>query len=219
MGNGRCTQHSTANCRSWAQGRAALALSAIAVLSTVVAACGGAGDPHPVRTVTSASNISSAAVHDPHGYLKSDGDDDPDDRGATKSRDDEQEMIGRSSQKSSPADLKAVSIVVKRYFAAALAEDGARGCAMLERSLAAAIAGEAPQGKPSCATALTHLFRVQHRYVSAEEPATMIITGVHVEGNEALTTLGFRRTPEGEVILKREGGHWKLDALFDSELP
>lgn len=194
-----------------------LALTAIAVLSTAVVACGGSSDPHLPRAVS----VSDAApVHDPQGYLKADGDYDPDDHGATKSRDDEQEMIGRSSKEAPPSDLKAISVAVKRYYATALAEDGTRGCTMLERALAAAIAKEAPRnGNATCATALSHLFQVQHRYLSAEEPVTMVITGVRIEGNEALTTLGFKRTPEGEVILKREGGHWKLDALFDSELP
>lgn len=203
--------------------RALLALCALAALSAALAACGGAGDPRPPRTASSLGATGSAEVapvHDPHGYLKSDGDDDPDDHGATVSRDDEQELIAGSSREARPSDLRAVSVAVKRYYAAALAGDGARGCALLERTLAKAIAEDAAHGGGStCATALSRLFQNQHRYLSAEQPATMVITGVRIEGDVALTTLGFKRTPEGEMILQREGGGWKLDALFDSGLP
>ena len=45
------------------------------------------------------------------------------------------------------------------------------------------------------------------------------MTGAHVNGAAALVTLGFRTVPEREIILQREGGAWKIDALFDSPLP
>jgi len=46
----------------------------------------------------------------------------------------------------------------------------------------------------------------------------MVVISVHAKGNLGLAVLGFRRVPESEILVEREGSSWKIDALFDSEM-
>lgn len=165
----------------------------------------------------------------PGGYLKYDGDVDVDDHSQAPSKDDEQEMVVASRHPASAVDAQTIAAVVKRYYAAATAEDGVRGCALLSTALARSVAeqqpvderrpGHAGQGPRTCPPALSRLFNRQHRYLLGEDAKTMVVTGVHVSGAVGFVTLGFRTAPESELLLQRELGTWKLNALFDSPLP
>lgn len=205
--------------------RIALVLLSLPLLGACLSACGGAG-----KTVTGPSSTDPARKFagadtrtvPPGGYLKSDSDKDADEHQKGPSNEDMGEMV-TASHGARPADKRAIAAVVKRYYAAAVAGDGATGCSLLDPALAEATAHEqtpiaAGTGK-SCAASLSRLFAQQHKRLAAEEPATMVVTGVHVDGDAGLVTLGFRAAPEGELVLQRDSGVWKVDALFESGLP
>jgi hypothetical protein len=122
------------------------------------------------------------------------------------------------------ADKSAITTVVRSYFLAATAGDGAKGCSLLASNLATAVAAEENQptatgNKSTCATSLTQFFKEQHERLVAEDVKTMVFTGVHVEGDFGSVTLGFKAMPQTEMVLQREGHTWKIAALFDSPLP
>jgi hypothetical protein len=149
--------------------------------------------------------------------MKYDGDTDTDDHGLRgPSNDDQWEMVSAQSHGAAPADKQAATIAVRNYYAAAANDDGAKGCQMLTTRLASAIS---TSGAKTCASSLARLFEQQHTHIATENPATMIVTGVHVADDVAFVTLGFRTSQEGEMLLQREGRAWKINALFDSPLP
>jgi len=197
-------------------------VATILALALALTACGGASsDPAPAsRAGGSEEAVAANGVRGPGGYLKTDGDPDADDRSTKPSNDDELEMGRAARSGASAADRAAVTAVVKRYYTAAAAGDGAAGCTMLFASLAAAIAAEAPGAyKGSCAAALSRQFAREHQHLAGEQVGSMIVTGVHVSGAVGYATLGFQHAIEAEVILQREAGGWKLNSLFDSPLP
>jgi hypothetical protein len=206
-----------------------LALLLVPLLSYCLSACGSSGgSPNQTSQVSSAADpardvgkISTAPVP-PGGYLKSDSDNDADEHQKGPSNEDMGEMV-TPAHGASNADRRTITAVVKRYYTAAAAGDGALACMLLDPGLATATtqgqAQIAPAAGRSCSASLSRLFQLQHQRLTAEDPATMVVTGVHVDGDAGLATLGFRAMPEGELVLQREGRTWKIDALFDSPLP
>jgi ketosteroid isomerase-like protein len=154
-------------------------------------------------------------------FLKSDNDRDPDDRGKSISNDDEAELVSAQRYGSTVAERAAIGQVVKTYYRAASAGDGAAGCVLLAQPLASSLPpSQASHGsRQTCPQSLSRLFAAQRSHLVAEDAPTMVLTGVHVHGDVAFVTLGFRAMPEGELLLQREGRDWKLNALFDSGLP
>lgn len=193
--------------------------------------CGGAShdthsnDPSGAVSGDIATTNSKSAVNSSGGYLKNDGDTDFDDEpsyhGVPKS--DDLSLLRSSGPKAGPAESQTVGGLVKSYYAASAAEDGARACAFLYSSLAGGL--EAGQGGPSgsadkgCTGPMSVLLKQQHQHLLAENVATMTILGVYLKGNTGLVVLGFKNSPESDMLVEREGRTWKIDALFDSEMP
>jgi hypothetical protein len=203
------------------------ALLAVSLLGGCLSACGGSGAQKSASRVSNADPArdigkTTATAIPPGGYLKSDSDKDTDEHQKGPSNEDMREMV-TASHGAGAANRRAITIVIKRYYLAAVAGDGAKGCALLAPALAEATTREqaqiAPGAGKSCTASLTRLFGQQHQRLVAEDPATMVVTGVHVDGDAGLATLGFRAMPEGEIVLQREGRAWKIDALFESPLP
>jgi hypothetical protein len=209
--------------------RTILALLAIATLGGSVVACGDTSsntvsDPHtssrPAATNSTETTVNSHTVP-PGGYLKSDSDADSDDHQDTgPSSDDQQEMGSAVRHGASSADKRAITSIVRRYYAAAAIGDGTKGCSLLASSLATAITTQQSQlANRTCAASLARLFKQQHQHLTAENATTMVVTGVHVSKTVGFVTLGFKKQPEGELVIQREDGTWKINALFDSPLP
>jgi hypothetical protein len=153
-------------------------------------------------------------------YLKDDTDSDADDRANGRSDDDEVDMVA-AGHGASQGDRRLIAGAVKNYFAAASSGNGVEGCALLHSSLASSLGQERTGSSraATCASTLSLLFKQQRQHLANEDVATMVVTGVHVDGAVAMAMLGFRKMPESEIVLKREGRSWKIDALFDSTLP
>ena len=123
----------------------------------------------------------------------------------------------------SAADSAAVTVLVKRYYAAGAADDGGSVCAMMIPIAAQSLSEDygkppgprAPRGAKTCAAVMSLLFKhFVSRFTSA-----FAVTGVRVDGEVAYALLGSKTGQASFIILKREGGSWKLDGLLAGPLP
>jgi hypothetical protein len=120
------------------------------------------------------------------------------------------------------AERRAIAALVKRYYAAAAASDGAKACPLINSALEEAIPedyGQPPgpayaRGK-TCAVVMSKLFEHAHSQLAG----AFEVTGVRVEGREARALLGSRAVPASFVSVKRERGAWKIGALLGEPLP
>jgi hypothetical protein len=190
-------------------------------------ACGESS--HARRSPSSATSSASQKRNQPTvpsaGYPKWDGDPDGDDEGRRYSagREDARPLLAAYPQLPSDSERQTIATIVKSYFAAALAGDGASACRLLAASIASGFtAGGVPSERGSgsrCIASLDQLFEQEHRRLAADEPSTMTITSVRLKGDAGMVFLGFRSAPETEILVSHEDGAWKLDALVDSVLP
>lgn len=127
-----------------------------------------------------------------------------------------------------PADARqsaAIAALVRRYYAIAVAEDGAKGCSMLYSIYAESIPED--YGSPSgpswsqgetCAAVLTKTF--QHFHDELAFRALRLHVGqVRVEGRHGVALLRFPGLLERELDLEREGRSWRIFGLIDKPLP
>jgi predicted small lipoprotein YifL len=214
--------------------KAMLAPLAIALLSLGVAACGSAGKATRYRAPSESNSADTATLPpqpatsstSPGSYWRYDGDKDSDDfahSGKRPDDDDDRNLLAPYPNSPSRAELQAIVAAVRGYYAAAAAGDGTQACRLLDTSLAAGLGEGASQpghgSDSSCEATIDRLFKEQHQQLAIEQPATMVVTSVHVKGDLGLALLGFRKAPEGEILIERDRGTWKLGALFDSEIP
>lgn len=197
----------------------------VALLCLGAGACGGtARDP----TRTAAAAASPARKYVPQGlviggYLHDD-EDSPTDDGPTRDDDEFDWGFGRAA---TPAEQRAFTTVLKAYYAAAVAGDGATACALIDpellksADLSQALPSEyRPQpGSPllngGCARVESLVFSVNRRQLAAQA-STLQLIGARVKGAEGLAILGFRTTGEREVAIRRVGNAWMMDALFSA---
>ncbi len=120
------------------------------------------------------------------------------------------------------ATLRAVGTVVRRYFAAASAANGAAACVLLEPGLARTVpednAGPRDpayvRGAKSCPEVLARLFAHYHEELAA--PVT--VYAVRVLGAEAHAIVASRTLPAGSVFLIHRGHAWQLERLLSEPL-
>ncbi len=194
-----------------------LTLLATVLLSLTMIACGAS---KPTYSTTQRSHGSTVSTTQPHGYSKNDGDEDFDDTAKYHGSpaNDDQALLASYGSRASPAVARAVTSLVKRYYAASAAGNGTVACSLLTASLAGGLA--ASQGQPGhdgdhkCAAAMSVLLAQQHQSLLGEDVATMAVTTVRTKGSLGLAVLAFKTAPESEIVLEREGHLWKIDALF-----
>jgi hypothetical protein len=199
--------------------RAPLAVLASTVLAVGAVACGGSGSSHSTSAGSSGAAAAHASATPSGGYLKEDADEDGDDPHPTDPGQDDQEFLASYGPKASPATASTITALVRSYYTASLAGDGTRACALLNAALATSLAKQqspTASGAQACAAAIAPLLAQQHQRLLAEEPATMTVIGVYVKGILGLVVLGFGNAPESDIVVTREGGAWKIDALYDS---
>jgi hypothetical protein len=125
----------------------------------------------------------------------------------------------------SPADSRAVAIVVKRYLEAAAADDGAKACPLIYSLFEETIPetyGQSATFSPNqrgktCAEVMTGLFAKSHAQLVAEA-ASVRVTAVRTNGRRGLALLRFTHIPARSIPVHRERGAWKIDALLDTEV-
>jgi hypothetical protein len=208
-------------------------LPSIALLGLALGACGDAGkhvgsapeSSYSTRAAGGAATASASSPAPAGGYLRGDGDVDDADN-----RDEDDHGVRTYGHAASAPDERAIAALVKRYYAAGAAGDGARACALIYSGLADSPSlGEtaetvyppAPSVPPlhgqSCARIMSLLFEEDHRRL-AGDLATVVVTDMRVKGSKGLVLLGFRTTPERLIPVRRERGGWKVEALLDREL-
>ncbi len=209
-----------------------LAVLATALLGLGATACGGATATTPTSPPSHTTGTTSNARAGPPahadsstGYLKNDGDKDSDDaeRDRASPEGDASILFAPFGHRASAADARAVTNLVKSYYAASAAEDGAKACSLLTAGLALGVgADQRPSGLNAperCAASMAALLAQQHRQLIADDVATMVVTSVHAKGNLGVAALGFRTMPESELLVEREDHAWKIDALFAGLMP
>jgi hypothetical protein len=201
------------------------------LLILALTACGSASKDtasnlqRSVKATTTVSSPTTTTAVPAGGYLKEDGDPDSDDKPNSNKRslNDDASLLDAYGKKAGSTERQAVTRVVKSYYAAATGDNGAKACALLSASLIAGLAEGASESAGSvhneCAATVSSLFKQQHRLLASEGAATVVVTAVHIKGDVGLVLLGFRSGPESEILIQRDGHTWKVNALFDSELP
>lgn len=121
-----------------------------------------------------------------------------------------------------PADWKAITKLLKRYYASAARAEGATACSLTLSGLAQAVPqeyGRAPGVKyhsaTTCAAVLSRLFQ----YLHGELAAPVHFTDVRVQGEEARVLLGSKTRPASYVTLQRERGAWRVAGVLGRQLP
>jgi hypothetical protein len=124
----------------------------------------------------------------------------------------------------SAADEQAIKALVRGYYAAAAAEDGAKACALSHRFLANKVIPEDEgrnsgpsylHGLTTCPAILTRLFKHIHNQIAA----AVQVVAVRVKGDEARALFGSRTTPAEFTEARREGAAWKISRVLGSRLP
>jgi hypothetical protein len=120
-----------------------------------------------------------------------------------------------------PTDKRAVAELVKRYYAAALAGDGVKGCSMLYSVFAKAVAedyGQVPSlsylhGAKTCAALMSRVFDHFHSQLAAQVPV-LRVTAVRFKGARGVAVLSFKDMPTLLLPVEREHGVWRVDQLL-----
>ena len=124
------------------------------------------------------------------------------------------------------ADQRAVTALIKHYYAAAVAGEGAKACSMLVADLAKAVAedyGRKSAGPSylssgtTCPVVMGLLFKHLHSQLATAVPQ-MQVTHVRLVGSHGLAVMSFGGL-ERQIPVIREGRTWKVEALLDSEAP
>ncbi|MFZ2114909.1 MAG: hypothetical protein WAU77_14395 [Solirubrobacteraceae bacterium] len=178
-----------------------------------------------VATASTAATSTSSSTPS-SDYTKVDGDKD-NDVGAP-SDDTNNNQVSDFGHAASEPYRRAITALVKRYYAAALADDGAKACSMIYSTLAESVpedyGGASHQPLPApylrgetCAAVLTGLFKHLHAQLTVEVPK-LEVARVRVEEHHALVLLRFGKLPERQIPVAREGRIWRMEELLDSEL-
>ncbi|HEY2632239.1 MAG TPA: hypothetical protein VGI26_07670 [Solirubrobacteraceae bacterium] len=175
----------------------------------------GAPSPAPTSTGTSKS---SPSHYDEPGTPKvkdaPDGDEDP------GSNDDE--PVIDFGQPASAADMKAISTLVKRFYAATSTADGRAICSLIYNVLAEEIP-ENYENSPglkgrTCAEVIGKVFAPRRRQ-TIRELRKLKVTRVRVEGAKGLIIVSLGKRPEPYFLVHRQGTEWKMQRLFITTLP
>lgn len=201
---------------------------ALALLAIGLLGCGGARSVHrsPSADMTRGGGTHGGTTSGAHVAVVSHraaADHDEDDAERLLS-DDNNSEVTEFGHPASPADTRAISAVLRRYYATASAGNGTIACSMIVSSLAKAVPldygrfGPAYlRGGKTCPAMLVRLFAHEHRRLIGET-ASLAVRALRIHGNQGLVLLGFGKS-ERQISVQHEAGRWKLDGLLDGELP
>ncbi len=219
-----------------------LALLASALLTVGATACGGgsetststpsttaapstttAASAPPATTATTATTSTTPAPQAPSTKTGSGGGESSSSASALAKRyphgDDSIQTFGTEA---GVAEKQAVTAIVKRYYAAVAAGNGAGACALLSsglsKSIVQSLGRSATLRGKGCAGILALLFK----HASAQSGPSLAdieVTGVRIKGDRGFALLRSKTMPSGEITVDRENGAWKVGALIGGALP
>lgn len=187
-----------------------IALVASVSLGAGVAACGSSGKDtssaaRASSNTTTAANIATSASTTPKRHPGEDNDN--------------LRTIGNAATE---PDRREITALVKRFYVAAAADDGAAACKLYTAAMARAIPedyGHVP-GLPglrgnTCAVVASKLFE-HPPDVSAADLASTRVIGVRDTGKHGFAELSSKGMPLGEIGVEREGDSWRIAATIGS---
>ena len=205
-----------------------LALICVGLLSGCAASCSNASkDRHSSHTTTGSSattSVAASSTKPPHVQTTADADKDNDVEAPSDDKN-HNELLRSSGPEASGSERKAIVALIERYYAAAYAGDGAKGCSMIYSTLAESVPedyGQSPPGPAymkgsTCTESLTKAFNALHPLLSLEVPK-LRVTHVRVMERHGIAILHFGTLPERQIGFKREGRTWKMAQLLDNVL-
>jgi hypothetical protein len=120
------------------------------------------------------------------------------------------------------ADRRAVTSLVRSYYAAAAAADGVKVCSLVYALRAELVAEDYGEqlglSTSSCAVVMSKLLQRSHIRMVAEAGALEVLR-VRIQGNRGVVLLRVGKPPERHVFVRREHGAWRMYVLFDIPLP
>jgi hypothetical protein len=185
----------------------------------VGALIGGAliGSPSPASTSTGPSKTSPPHYDEPGTPKNTDANDGDDDPGSN-----DDEPVVDFGKAASPADARAITTLVKRFYAATSAANGPGICSLIYNVIAETIPENyenSPEAKGrTCAEIMGKVFAKQHRQV-ARDRSRLRVTRVRVEGNKGIVIVYLGKHPEPYFLVHRQGSEWKMQRLFITTLP
>ena len=216
--------------RSPRPARAWLALLTCALLCGGLGACGdssGATSTNAsTRPPTTAATTATTTANATPAATAMDSDRDNDEGGITDDNNHRNtEAFGHAA---SASDTRAITALVKRYYAIALSGNGARACSLLYSTLEEAVPEDygGPDGRPppsgnhrTCPEVLREILAREHTRLAFEVPK-LAVHRVRVFERHGLLFLSFGpQLPEREITVMHEGSTWRMEAMSDSELP
>jgi hypothetical protein len=122
------------------------------------------------------------------------------------------------------ADMRAIALLLKRYYTAAAADDGKTACSLLYSLLAEEIPelyGEPPGPKAlkgkTCAVVMAKFFK-QHEKQLPSQAVSINVTTVRIKRLRGLAIMSFKSMPRRDIAVHREHKVWKVGELLDTEL-
>lgn len=188
-----------------------LACSALILAGLANVGCGASGQ----TSSTSSKGPSSKRLPAP------DGDNDIDSLGQGR-YDPDNDVDPTYGPAAGAGERQAIGALIKHYYAAAAAEEGARACSMLYPLIAEAIVEEHHPGKGppalrgnTCAQVAGNVFVQRHRELVADA-ATLSFGWMQRQQRQAVVLAHFGPTRELIVRVHRTQGGWKMNNLLDS---
>lgn len=223
LGSGACGGMNASGIRSSAESSSVLRASNTATMPTVtsripqgqhVRGDGDADNPSDIDGNGDSDSVAGGGPDNdsdgptPASYAFPDGDDRP---------------VFAYGRRPTAKAARAITGVVRDYYAAASAQDGAQACPLLLASIARAAAQEygrpgGPQylrGATTCQAVLSMLFRHFH----AELAGAVNVVAIRLRGGSAQVVLSSRTLRASSVVVNREGRAWKIVGLLAQPLP
>jgi hypothetical protein len=206
-----------------------LVLLLLALVSLVVCSCGGASkgsasasqvaseDAAALTTPTTTASTATAA------QAPKDMDNDYDGTPDHSYFDEDDYSRFDYPQVADSAVKQEVTVLLKHYFADAVAANGAAGCQLVYSLLAEEVPeeyGEPPLGSAAlrgstCAEVMSKMFKANHKQLAAEQ-VSLEVAIVRLSHNRGLALLRFKGISARGIDVHREHGSWKVNMLFDN---
>lgn len=215
------------------------ALIAGILLGVGTSACGSNGTIHHTisshtrssgttgSSTTTTSTSSNPAESEEYANVNSKVDADGDeDVGAPHDDTNNNSIFNFDGKEASTSERRLITTLIKRYYALALAGDGAKACSIIYSRLAESLPEDYGQsagpifmrGAKTCQAALTLLFTHYHDQLAIEIPKLVVgRIRIHERHGTVLLTFGSLRGQYTSVI--REGKVWRIAVLLGASLP
>lgn len=202
-----------------------LGLIVVGSLCLSLAACGDSKGAGPTSQAAAGVKTSTTPPDTAPAPLETKADADKDNDLGTAQDDPNNNSVLDFGHAANASNTRLITTLIKRYYAAAYAEDGAKACSMIYSLTAESVPedfGQSPpgpqymQGK-TCSAVLTLLFKHFHPQIALELPK-LKVARVRLLEHHGMAVLSFGAMPELAIYIVREGHTWRLVDLLGHDL-